>query len=241
MSLQVEEAVAALPLGANCHLGMALTRFGHHEASLFRWADVSLARAQAFLENPEAPIFAGQTRFRFAGTTLGTLDHAAMRARLGEVPRDARVNTIVYDADGASYVHGVQLGLDQADALSYAAIAAANADKIAHLQRKFLRDWRGAAPTAIRLEWAPVVDPAPLLALGAALRAGHDQARLLVISPAGGVTGERSEARFASLTSALPPARDVMNVSATAAELGAIFAACGLRPTGAEKPYIFDV
>ena len=232
---------AALPLGANCHLGMALTRLGHHETSLFRWADVSRDRVQAFLERPDAPIFAGETRFRFVGTTLGTLDHAMMRARLGEVPPGARVNTIVYDADGASYVHGVQLGLAEAEALSYAAISAANALKIAHLQHKFVSEWRREAPIAIRLEWAPVADPAPFLALGAALRAGNEQARLYVVAPVGGVTGEREGTRFVALNAPLPPGGDVMNVTATAAEFASLFASWGLKPYGVEKHYIFDI
>jgi hypothetical protein len=220
---------------------MALTRFGHHEASLFRWADVSRERAQRFLERPDAAIFEGETRFRFAGTSLGTLDHAAMRARLADAPAAARVNTLAFDADGTSYVHGVQLGREHAARLSLDEIAAANAQKIAHLKRKFLAELTREAPVAIRLEWAPVADPAPFLALGAALRALSAKARLYVISPMGGFAGERAGVGFVTLSAPLPPAADVMNVAATAPEFAAFFAAWEIAPAGAEKPYIFDI
>ena len=279
---------AVLPLGENCHLGMALTRFGHHEASLFRWADVPLARLLAFLESrdglkaggcnarPAVPaplsggerrpaewdealagvlaahpegerpphgdsLFSGPTAFRFAGTTLGTLDHAEMRERLSQAPADARINTIVFDADGDSYVHGVQLSLAEAARLSPDAIRFANATKIAHLTRKFLIEIQTGAPVAVRLEWAPVVDAEPFLRLGGALRRLNSAVTLYIVAPAGGFEGERDAARFVGLRTPLPSRSDVVNVTRTLPELSALFVSWSVAPAGAEKPYIFDI
>jgi hypothetical protein len=229
-----------LPLGCNCHLGAALSRFGHYESSLFRWADVSIERVVSFLEGKE--VFAGRTAFRFAGAALGTLDHAEMRAHITDAPEGARVNTIVYDNDDEAYVHGVQLGLDEAAGSSVDRIRAANAEKVAFLANKVRALLKGpGSVVAIRLEWAPVSDPTPFTQLGTILRGLNPAAVLRVVAPAGGIEGERDEAGYVGLRSQLPPLSDVMNVAETGTELASLFVAWEAKREGAERPYIFDI
>ncbi|MDE3174620.1 MAG: hypothetical protein KGM15_00735 [Pseudomonadota bacterium] len=233
---------AALPLGGNCHVGMALTRFGHHESSLLRWADIPLPALLAFVERGGGRLFSGRTAFRFVGTTFGTLDFDAMRERLGAAAPGGRINTLAYAAQDDAYVHGVQLSLAEAGALSYDAIAAANAEKLAHLDAKWRAVLAGAAPVAaIRLEWAPVGDATPFLRLYAALKRAHAGLTLHVVSPEGGLQTTNEGVKFTTLRSPLPPLSDVMNVSATQAEWSALFSVWGVRPQGAAKPYIFDL
>ena len=231
-----------LPLGCNCQLGMALTRFGHHESSLLRWADIPLPTLSTFLERGGERLFAGRLAFRFVGTALGTLDFDEMRRRLDAVPPGGRVNTIVHATRGEGYAHGVQLSLAEAAALSHDEIASANAEKMAHLEAKWRAALKGAAPiAAIRLEWAPVVDASPYLRLATALRRVNPGLKLHVVSPEGGLRATGDGLRFATLRSALPPLSDVMNVNATQAEWSALFTEWGVAPRGVAKPYIFDL
>jgi hypothetical protein len=236
----VRMTAIVLPLGRNCHLGAALSHFGHHESSLFRWADVSLARVVAFLEGEAA--FAGYTAFRFQGASLGTLDYAEMRARLPEVSENAKVNTIVYDADGVSYVHGVQLTLAEAAASRIERIRAANVEKIDYLSRKLRTELSAAASVvAVRLEWAAVSEPQLFAGLGAILRRLNPAAALHVVAPAGGIEGQREGVAYVGLQSTLPPPSDIMNVAPTAAEWMSLLTNWGVPRVGAEKPYLFDI
>ena len=134
------EGPAVLPLGQNCHLGMALSRFAYHDASLFRWADIAMSPLLAFLEGDSDEPFAGRTEFRMVGTAFGTMRHAAMRARLAEANESARINSIVFNGEGDAYAHGVQLTRAEAAGWSYAEICAANAAKFKHLREKWIAD-----------------------------------------------------------------------------------------------------
>lgn len=42
--------VTALPLGRNCHLGVALVRHGNHLASALKWANITLAEVEQAIE-----------------------------------------------------------------------------------------------------------------------------------------------------------------------------------------------
>ncbi len=236
-----DEAPTVLPLGCNCQLGAALTRFGAHEPSLFRWADIDVRSLLAFLEGERPAPFSGRIAFRFVGTAFGTLDHAAMRARLAEAPEGARVNTIVCAREGGAYTHGVQLSRNEADNWSYDEISAANATKIEHLERRWRADLSRAAPVAIRLEWTPVTDASTYARLAAALRRVNPAVELNVVGPPGSLEGRGDGLGFVALGAPLPPLSDVMNVAATESEWFALFTQWGVRPSGAARAYIFDV
>jgi hypothetical protein len=124
--------MTVLPVGQNCHLGAALVRYGCLDSSLLKWANVSCRRIASWLEG-RAPVFSSHTAYRIAGSNYGTLDHRALMNFLPSLPDDVLVNTVVYDHDGVSYTHGVQLSKSRALACSLGQIERLNAEKIDHL------------------------------------------------------------------------------------------------------------